>query len=51
MYFYHSFTKTCIVFIAKEVQSPPIYSGQTYEVDEMRTFLWHKGKVIWKYMI
>lgn len=36
-----------ILFIAKGVQSPPICSGQTYEVDEMRTFLRHKGKVIW----
>ncbi|WP_296685856.1 hypothetical protein [Flavobacterium sp.] len=27
-----------ILFIAKGVQSPPIYSGQIYEVDEMRTF-------------
>ena len=36
-----------IVFIAKGVQSPPICSGQIYEVDEMRTFLRHKGKVIW----
>ena len=36
-----------ILLIAKGVQSPPICSGQTYEVDEMRTFLRHKGKVIW----
>ena len=36
-----------ILLIAKGVQSPPIYSGQIYEVDEMRTFLRHKGKVIW----
>lgn len=36
-----------IVFISKGVQSPPISSGQIYEVDEMRTFLRHKGKVIW----
>ena len=36
-----------IVFIAKGVQSPPICSGQIYEIDEMRTFLRHKGKVIW----
>lgn len=30
-----------ILFIAKGVQSTPICSGQTYEVDEMRTFLRH----------
>jgi len=36
-----------ILLIANGVQSPPISSGQIYEVDEMRTFLRHKGKVIW----
>ena len=36
-----------ILLIAKGVQSPPICSGQIYEVDGMRTFLRHKGKVIW----
>jgi insertion element IS1 protein InsB len=28
----------CILFIAKGVESPSICSGQTYEVDGMRTF-------------
>ncbi len=36
-----------ILFIANGIQSPPISTGQIYEVDEMRTFLRHKGKVIW----
>jgi insertion element IS1 protein InsB len=36
-----------ILIIAKGVQSLPICSGQTYEVDEMRTILRHKGKVNW----
>ena len=36
-----------ILLIANGVQSPPISSGQIYEVDEMRTYLRHKGKIIW----
>jgi insertion element IS1 protein InsB len=36
-----------ILLIANGVQTPPISSGQIYEVDEMRNFLRHKGKVIW----
>ena len=33
-----------ILLIAKGVQSPPICSGQTYEVDEMKTFLRLKAR-------
>jgi hypothetical protein len=35
-----------ILFITKRVQSPPISPSQIYVIDEMRTFLRHKGKVI-----
>lgn len=39
--------KRRILLNANGVQSQPISSGQIYEVDEMMTFLRHKGKVIW----
>lgn len=36
-----------IVFIASEIKQPPIKFNQTYEVDEMRTFIKKKSNLYW----
>jgi len=36
-----------IVFIAKNIQQPAIATGKTYEVDEMRSFIGCKNRLIW----
>src|SRR5690606_19896491 len=36
-----------IVLIAQNISRPVISRGKTYEVDEMRTFLKRKDKLIW----
>ena len=36
-----------IVLIAKKIQQPIISKGKTYEVDEMRTYIKRKDKLIW----
>jgi insertion element IS1 protein InsB len=36
-----------IVSIAKAIKNPIISLGKEYEVDEMRTFIKHKGNLIW----
>jgi insertion element IS1 protein InsB len=36
-----------ILFIADSIPNPPIVKCQTYEVDEMRTFVQKKSRLIW----
>lgn len=36
-----------IMNIAKSIQQPPISKGKIYEVDELRTFVKRKSKLIW----
>jgi insertion element IS1 protein InsB len=36
-----------ILFIAKSIKNPIISFGKEYEVDEMRTYIKHKGNLIW----
>lgn len=33
--------------IAASIKEPPLSFGKTYEVDELRTYVGHKGKEIW----
>ncbi|CAN5146472.1 hypothetical protein BH09BAC1_BH09BAC1_14100 [soil metagenome] len=33
--------------IAAKVKEPPLAKGKTYEVDELRTYIGHKGRKIW----
>jgi len=36
-----------IIFIAKDIKQPVIATGKTYEVDEIRSFIGNKGRLIW----
>ena len=38
---------TRIVSIAKEIKQPPVASKQTYEVDEIKSFVRRKNNLIW----